>query len=240
VVKSTSENAPKKTITKKSNSIRRKRISAKRDRRFGDRPAGSRSAEKAGERQIAAAILVGFMGAGKSSVGKALAPRLGWAFEDLDDRIERREGRKIHEIFRTSGEHAFRRAEHVALRELLLELKGKAKKVIAMGGGAFVQAGNFKLIESAGIPTVFLDAPAKELWRRCCAQSTKDGIQRPLLRSTSSFRELYEVRRPHYLRASLRVETLEKTVNEISAEVAEAIGQFSGQQHKGRKRGDKN
>ena len=64
-------------------------------------------------------ILIGFMGAGKSSVGRALGEKLGWAFEDLDERIERRERRKVHEIFRHSGEDEFRRAEHVALKELL-------------------------------------------------------------------------------------------------------------------------
>jgi shikimate kinase len=180
------------------------------------------------------------MGAGKSSVGKALAARLGWAFEDLDERIERREGRKIHEIFRESGEDAFRRAEHVALKELLKDLSEKANKVVAVGGGAFVQARNLKLIESAGIATVFLDAPVKELWRRCCAQSAKDGIERPLLRSPSSFRELYAARRPHYLRASLRIETVQKTFNKISSEVAEALSRFSRVERKCRERGDEN
>jgi len=60
-------------------------------------------------------FLVGFMGAGKSSVGRALGQRLNWVFEDLDDRIEAREGRCVVEIFRDSGESEFRRAEHAAL-----------------------------------------------------------------------------------------------------------------------------
>ena len=61
-------------------------------------------------------FLVGFMGAGKSSVGRALGQRLNWIFEDLDDRIQAREGRTVAEIFRDSGESEFRRAEHAALR----------------------------------------------------------------------------------------------------------------------------
>jgi shikimate kinase len=180
------------------------------------------------------------MGAGKSSVGRALATRLGWVFEDLDEWIERREKRKIHEIFRELGEPVFRQAEHVALRELLEELHGKAKKVVAVGGGAFAQQQNFELIKTAGVATVFLDAPVEELWRRCCAQAEQDELERPLLRSISSFRELYDMRRSHYLKASFRQETAAKTVNEIAAELGEVIGQFSGLPRERRKRGDKN
>ena len=66
-----------------------------------------------------AVFLVGFMGAGKSSVGAALGRRLNWIFEDLDDRIERRERRTVAEIFRESGEPAFRRAERSALQDVL-------------------------------------------------------------------------------------------------------------------------
>ena len=83
-------------------------------------PSGQRAAAKRGRRRkIRAVALVGFMGAGKSSVGRALSEQLGWMFEDLDERIERRERRKVAEIFRESGEAGFRKAEHAALRELL-------------------------------------------------------------------------------------------------------------------------
>jgi shikimate kinase len=239
VVESTSEDAPK-TIIKKSKSVRRNRVSAKQGRRSNRSLAGRTSAEKPGKREIAAVILVGFMGAGKSSVGKALAAALGWAFEDLDERIERREGRRVHEIFRESGEAAFRHAEHVALRELLKELKEKAEKAVAVGGGAFVQRHNLKLIQSAGVPTVFLDAPVEELWRRCSAQAAEDGIARPLLRSAANFRELCAERRPHYLKASLRQETDGKTVHQVAIELANALGDDFRMQARGRKRGDKN
>ncbi len=66
-----------------------------------------------------AVFLVGFMGAGKTSVGRSLSRRLGWDFEDLDDRIQARAGRSIAEIFRDLGETEFRRLENAALRELL-------------------------------------------------------------------------------------------------------------------------
>ncbi len=169
-------------------------------------------------------VLIGFMGAGKSSVGRALAEQLAWTFEDLDERIERRERRKVPEIFRDSGEAAFRRAEHGALKELLGELRIGVERVVAVGGGAFVQQENARLIEASGVPTVFLDASAEELWRRCRLQAEQQGIERPLLGSRDSFQKLHESRRPHYLRASLRQETGGKTVAEIAAEVVLALG----------------
>ena len=171
-----------------------------------------------------AVVLIGFMGAGKSSVGRALGEQLAWTFEDLDERIERRERRKVPEIFRDSGEAEFRRAEHAALKEVLSELRTGAEKILALGGGAFVQKENVRLIEAGGISTVFLDAGVEELWERCRQQAERQGMERPLLSSLESFRELYEKRRPHYLKASLRQETGGKTVAEIAAEVILALG----------------
>ena len=164
------------------------------------------------------------MGAGKSSVGRALGEQLGWAFEDLDERIERRERRKVAEIFRDSGESGFRRAEHAALGELVKGLKAGAERIVALGGGAFVQKKNAGLVGAAGFPTVFLDASVEELWRRCRQQAEEQGIERPLLSSLENFRELYETRRPDYLKASFRQETGGKTVEEIAAKVVQALG----------------
>ena len=163
------------------------------------------------------------MGAGKSSVGRALAEELGWTFEDLDQRIERREQRKVPEIFRKSGESEFRRAEHAALRELLRELTAGAEKVVALGGGAFAQKRNARLVEVGGVPSVFLDADVEELWRRCKQQAEQQRMERPLLGSLKNFRELYETRKPHYLKASFRLETGGKTVERIAAEVVQAL-----------------
>jgi shikimate kinase len=168
-----------------------------------------------------AVFLIGFMGAGKSSVGRALGELLGLAFEDLDERIERRDGRTVPEIFRESGESEFRRAEHAALKELFSELSAGAEKVVALGGGAFAQKHNARLIEAANVSTVFLDTGVEELWRRCREQR---GTERPLLGSLESFRSLYEARRPHYLKALLRQETSGKTIEEIAAEVVRALG----------------
>jgi len=174
--------------------------------------------------QAPAVILIGFMGAGKSSVGRAMAEQLGWTFEDLDERIEQRERQKVAEIFRSSGESGFREAEQSALKELLEDLRGGPKRIIALGGGAFVQESNASLIQAANIPTVFLDAEVDELWTRCRLQSERQGIERPLLGSLEGFRKLYEERSPHYSRASLKQETGGKAVAEIAEELIEALG----------------
>ncbi len=166
-----------------------------------------------------AVFLVGFMGAGKTSVGQALARSLGWRFVDLDDRVIARERRSVAEIFRDSGEAAFRRAETAALRELLDELDGERPTVAALGGGAFVQDENAWLLTEAGDPMVFLDAEYEVLRQRCQAL----GTERPLFEDESRFRALYETRRPHYLRAGVRVDTNNKSVGQVAAEIVHTL-----------------
>ena len=164
-------------------------------------------------------FLVGFMGAGKSSVGRALSVRLGWGFEDLDDRIQSREGRSIGQIFRESGEAEFRRAEADALRELIGELRDSAR-VVGLGGGAFVQAENAALLAEIQARVVFLDAPVQELFRRC----QQENVERPLRQDEKRFRQLYEARRPRYMVGTVRVETAGKNVDAVAVEVARRLG----------------
>lgn len=171
------------------------------------------------EARVRAVILVGFMGAGKTSVGRALGARLGWSFQDLDDRVQAREGRTVAEIFRESGEPAFRCAEHAALQELLAETEIGPPLILALGGGAFVESSNASLLQSAGTPTVYLDAPADELWRRCGA----DGVVRPLRSDQDAFRRLYEMRRPKYMLARLRVETGGREIDRIVNEIVDSL-----------------
>lgn len=177
-----------------------------------------------GPAKMQAIILVGFMGAGKSTVGRALAGHLGWTFEDLDDRIERREKQTVAEIFRNAGEAEFRRAEHEALKELLKGLGSGSEKVIAFGGGAFVQQSNVSLLDAANLATVFLDAGVEELLARCLRQTETQGVERPLLGTPENFRQLYGKRRPHYLRARFRQGTEGKEVQEIVTNVIQALG----------------
>ncbi len=163
-------------------------------------------------------ILVGFMGAGKTSVGRELAERLGCSFADLDEHIQAREQRSIEEIFRDSGEAGFRCAEHAALRALLQE-SDAGERVLALGGGAFVQPRNADLLRQTGARTVFLDAPVEELFRRCAEQD----LERPLHRDLEQFRKLYEERRPSYRTAQLRVDTHHKQVSQVADDVITAL-----------------
>jgi shikimate kinase len=168
---------------------------------------------------VRAVVLVGFMGAGKTSVGRALGQRLGWRFVDLDDRVQERERRSIPEIFRDSGEAEFRRAESAALQELLDE-GSPSPLVLAVGGGAFIQSANASLLDAERTPTIFLDAPVEELWQRCGAEP----VERPLRRKEAEFKELYEARRPRYLRARLRVETSGRQIEQIVDEIVSTLG----------------
>lgn len=172
-------------------------------------PAFVRNAQSA--RAIA---LVGFMGAGKTTVGQALAHRLGWHFIDLDRLIESHEGRRIEQIFQESGESFFRRVEHELLRESIADLSIEPT-VLALGGGAFAENANCELLSSLKIPVVFLDAPVDELFRRC----EQPDVIRPLRSNLDQFRELYERRKPSYRRAGLRVNTGNKEIMSIVEEV---------------------
>jgi len=162
-------------------------------------------------------VLVGFMGAGKSSVGPVLGKRLGWQFLDLDSCIEAREGRSVPDLF-VQGESMFRQAEHRALR-WVLEQATSEPTVLALGGGAFVQPENLNLIRSFGAISIFLDAPVEELWKRCCSESKG----RPLMQDENQFRQLYASRRSSYMSSSLYVNTHAKEIQAIADEIVERV-----------------
>lgn len=158
--------------------------------------------------------LVGFMGAGKTTVGRALAARLGWRFEDLDDVIRAREGRSVEQIFELQGEAAFRDLEREAVREILTAAQSEPL-VLALGGGAFVEEKVRQTLRDAEIPAVFLDADVEELFRR----SEQPEVIRPLRRDRDQFCQLYERRRPAYLKARVRIETGGKVVATVVEEI---------------------
>lgn len=140
-------------------------------------------------------FLVGFMGSGKSTVGRALADELGWEFADLDEDIEQREGTPITEIFDTRGEAAFRQAETEALKERVRSVERGKPCVIALGGGAFLSDANFEMVSNNGV-SIWLDCPYSTVERRLA------GYQhRPLARDPEKLRELFAVRRAGYERA---------------------------------------
>ena len=167
-------------------------------------------------------FLVGFMGAGKTTVGRLLAARLGWSFADLDDHVVAAEGRTVAEIFRDSGEDHFRKAETAALGRVIAAMQ-TGGWVVALGGGAFVQPQNVSLIRETGVPVFFLDATVEELFDRCAAA---EGV-RPLVRDQNQFRQLYESRRGGYMKADLRLDTQGRNPGEIAEELALRLGVLS-------------
>lgn len=165
--------------------------------------------------------LTGFMGAGKSTVGRALATALGWTFLDLDEEIERSENLRIRELFRTIGEARFREIESLALNEVLRG--ASANTVIALGGGTFIQPINVALLHDHGACVVFLDAPVDELFQRCGALISPEENLRPLAADQDAFFALYEQRLPHYRKAHLVVGTIGKSASQVAEEIAVAL-----------------
>ena len=136
-------------------------------------------------------VLTGFMGSGKSTVGKRLAAELGWDFHDLDAEIERRAGRSVAQIFAAEGEQAFRHLESAALAHLL----GLNQVVVALGGGAPEVLGNRLLLEQTPrTAVVHLDAPLDILLDRCRRDT---ATERPLL---GEAQQRFRARRPLYER----------------------------------------
>lgn len=142
-------------------------------------------------------FLVGFMGAGKSSIGAALADRLGLRFVDLDEEISEKLGAPIPNIFADSGEAAFRVAE----REELERLAGLEDVVVATGGGAFCDPVNRELIHGSGGFSVFLDLP----WSLLRKRLARDHSERPLYGDSGRARKLYRERLPEYRCALVQV-----------------------------------
>ena len=150
-------------------------------------------------KQTPGIYLAGFMASGKTTIGRMLAERLGWNFVDLDQEIEAKQGVSIAEIFDQLGEPEFRRIEAEALRTRVRTIQRGQPSVVALGGGTFVDSGNFDLVASNGI-TIWLDCPLETVWRRVAEPSS-----RPLARDAQRFEELYRARHPAYARAEYRI-----------------------------------
>lgn len=143
--------------------------------------------------------LVGFMGSGKSTIGRLLAHRLGWSFFDTDDEIESAEKTSISEIFEKRGEPEFRRIETEIVRQHALWIEHGRPAVLALGGGVFVLPENRRILEDRGV-TVWLDCPYEIIVRRC-----SQAAHRPLARDPEKFAALFESRRESYALADIHV-----------------------------------
>lgn len=157
--------------------------------------------------------LVGFMAAGKTTVARALAKRLGWRAEDVDELIEARERRTVAEIFARHGEPYFRAVERDILR-LLLPLR---HTVVATGGGTFVDPENRAAMLRDGL-TVWLDVPLDALLVRLPA----DG-RRPLAADRAQLERLFAVRQTAYAQAHLRVDAAAAHPEEIAERILDTM-----------------
>ncbi len=163
-------------------------------------------------------VLTGFMGSGKSTVGRLLAERLGWAFLDLDQLIESRAGLSVPEIFALHGEPHFRRLESTALAIAL----GRPNTVLALGGGTPETLTNRLLLEQTpATVTVLLDAPFPMLFDRCVLQALdRPEVVRPVLADPTLAESRFSTRQPHYRRLARHIID---TAAQSPADTAEAI-----------------
>jgi len=163
--------------------------------------------------------LVGFMGAGKTTLAQALARRLGWQAEDVDAIIEARERRSVVDIFARNGEPHFRTLE----RQVIFSLLPLRHAVVATGGGTFVDPENRAAINADGV-SVWLDLPFDEL----LARIPPDG-RRPLATDLTQMTLLYEGRRLAYEQAHIKIDAARRRPEELIEELVEKLARQSPQ-----------
>ena len=163
-------------------------------------------------------FLVGFMGAGKSTVGRLLASRWGWEFVDTDALVEQAEGRSIETIFAAAGEGRFREAEWAALTGLA----GRKRLVAATGGGLFLGRAQRSFVQAEGV-SCWLDAPLSVV-----AERVRHLDARPLWPADDALsrRAFFERRRAAYALADLHVDASAGGADDVATAVAAAHSGF--------------
>jgi shikimate kinase len=160
--------------------------------------------------------LIGFMGTGKSSVGRELAKKNKWQFMDLDELIELREKRSIPDIFAKDGEPYFRRLEKRALKEVSKE----DKFVVACGGGIVLDRENIKIMKEEGTVICLVASPEEILNR------TKGCSHRPLLNVEDPKKQielLLKLRSPFYAQADKTIDTSKISIKEVVEKISKLI-----------------
>jgi shikimate kinase len=173
-------------------------------------------------------VLVGFMGSGKSSVGREIARRCGFRFIDTDTAIRQKYGKSIPDIFASFGEPFFRDEENQALQEL----QNTSQAVIATGGGIVLQPRNHPLLRSLGV-VVWLTASEEVIWERVSRNQNRPLLRTPDPRTTIS--NLMSTRYPLYdSLANITVETSGLTHREVADHAVAAIQLWPTAQHEDR------
>jgi shikimate kinase len=163
-------------------------------------------------RQIHNVALVGFMGTGKSSVGRIVARQLNFAFVDTDQLVEARTHKSISSIFAEQGEPAFRETEG----KVVAELASQRDLVIAAGGGLVVDAMNLASLRHHAL-IVCLWASPETIWQRVCNQPHRPLLQDP--DPLAKIQRLLAERKPAYLQADILVNTEQRSAREVAQHV---------------------
>lgn len=161
-------------------------------------------------------FLVGFMGTGKTTLGRAVAARLSLPFFDLDREIEQDAGTSIPKIFEAEGEVNFRGRETKALRTTL---ERQSEGVLATGGGAFTIEENRRIMMETGI-SVWIDVPTDELVERV------RGGGRPLWKTDAEARVLAEQRKAYYRSANLHLELFDQSIEQSSTRLYRLLAPY--------------
>ncbi len=165
-----------------------------------------------GSRQIRNIALIGFMGTGKSSVGRLLAEQLHYSFLDTDEMIEARAGKTVSAIFSEDGEPAFRKRE----QEIVAELATRNRTVVSTGGGLGANEQNLANLKEHALVVCLWASPDK-IWERVRSQT-----HRPLLREAdplAKIRELLAARERFYKQADVLLNTELRSVKEVTQQV---------------------
>lgn len=166
--------------------------------------------------------LVGLMGAGKSTVGRRLANKLGRPFIDSDDEIEKAAGLSVADIFALHGEEEFRRVEQKVLTRLLSE----PPQVLATGGGAYLSAETRDLMRDKAV-TVWLNADLETLWKRVSRRNHRPLLRRPDAKEVLS--NLFDQRRPIYELADLTVHSVDGPHSRTVTSIIKALETWTPQ-----------